>query len=169
MIKTRKGGMGKRGSIDDAMYISLFLVFFAIFAYPMFTAFSQLNTAVQGNAEIDSRALENQDDLTNRIPTIFEGIYLILFFFSYFGAFILSSFIDSKPAFFVIAVIIFGVMAFVIPLLANSWDAVTNGQFPLAESQFVIIPYIMQNYLQLNMAMWALLLVGIYAKRSLSN
>ena len=163
-MKSLKGS--KRGSLEDAVLIGLFLAVIAIFAYPLVNSFSLINADIQANPDIADDAKGISSDFNTDLPNILEGIFLLLLVGGYLGTFILAFFIDTQPAFFVIAAIFMTSMVLVLPMVANAYDSVTNGQFSEVTTQFTIIPFVMQNYLQITLVMWALIILGIYAKRA---
>ncbi len=156
----------KKGSIEDAVLISLFLIFLAIMAYPMVKVANDLNNIIQTDDNMPESIKATTNTFNDKWPTIIEGIYLLLLLIGYLGVFIFAFFLDSQPAFFILAAIFFTAMILVIPLLANVWQDTTNSEvFDDIRSKFVIIPFVMTNYLRITIVMWVVIGFGLYAKK----
>lgn len=158
--------VGKRGSVEDAVVLGIWLIIIAIMAFPIILVVNSVDDTVQANDELGFNSQSMSSDFRTRLPAIIEGIYLLLLIIGYFSAFILAFFIDSQPAFFVLAVIFFTAMVLIIPLGANVFDDMTNTPaFAEIRTQFTIIPFVMGHYLQITLVMWMLIGFGLYAKR----
>ncbi len=157
--------MNKRGSLIDITFIAIMLAALAIIVFPVVDSVIQINNDIQNLSDIDPQSKAISQDLTNRLPLIFEGIYLMLLIIGYVGTFILANQVKVQMPFFIIAAIFFTAMLVVLPILANAWDGITDGSFSQATSQFVIIPFVMQHYLKLGLLAWFLVGFGLYAKR----
>jgi len=154
----------KGGSLEDIAFLVIFLAVLAIFAYPTAEAIILINEDIQAIDDLNNDSKAISQDITYRYPAIIEGIYLMLLVVGYVGTFVLASRIDTHMPMFIIAIIFFTAMILVVPILANAWDDVTNGMFTNAESQFTIIPFVMQNYLKIMLGAWFLVGFSIYAR-----
>lgn len=160
--------MNKKGNIPDAAFVLIFLVVFAIFAFPFINAFREIQVGVDADDSIAPEAKANQSDLVDRLPNIIEGIYLTLLILGFAALFMLSIFLDTRPAFFIAAIIFTLVFTLIIPFLANVFDSVTNDQYSLiASTDLGVITFIMQNYVLVNVVMLIAVGVALYARSEL--
>lgn len=158
----------KGGSLEDIAFLVIFLAVLAIFAYPVTESLLSINDEIQQIDSLNNQSKNISQESVERFPAIIEGIYLMLLLVGYVGTFILANRIDTHMPFFIIAIIFFTAMILVVPILANAWDDTVgpgSGMFTTAQSQFTIIPFIMQHYLKIMLGAWFLVGFSIYAGR----
>ncbi len=155
----------KKGSITDAILLTLMLIVIAMVMIPLTSVFVSVNSGIQANAEMADESKAMSADYANRLPKIFEGIWLMILIGGFVATFAASFFIDSHPVFFIIGAISFSSMLLVIPFLPDVYnDMAANSGFDNVDGAFVLIPFIMQNYVKVMVLMWAMVLFALYAK-----
>lgn len=162
----RSKRMGKRGSIQDAMFIGIFGVVLAIGLVTMYYVTSQITDEVQEAVTFPTEIQESQDSFDAKFPVMLDVMFLIVMLGSYLATFILAFFIDSHPVFFIMTALVFTGTILVIPYLMNAWqDFAAIDGIATTLTNFPITSYIMNHYLQFTIVMWGMVAVGIYAKR----
>ncbi len=163
--------INKRGTVTDAVFIGIFLVVLAIVAYPLANAFMVINVDIQASDTISDKAKGISEDNITNLPAMFDGLYFVILILGYAAVFILSFQINTNPAFFIAAALLFTTTILVIPFLANVFDDFTGGTgattFALAGPQFTVIPFVMQHYLQITIVSWVTVAFALYARRQL--
>jgi hypothetical protein len=156
----------KRGSIEDFVFIVVILIVLAIAVPIMLRVTGSLNTSIQDTDSVPDEFKTASASANTRMPTILDGIFIMLLVFTYVGTLILAFSIDTQPAFFFIATIMLIIMIFVIPFLANAYDDVSAAPVFASEvASLTIIPFVMANYMKIGIVMAFTIAMALYAKR----
>lgn len=147
----------------DAGFLMIILVVIAIAAYPLVQIFDDVNAGVQSEESIDTRSKAVINTHASNLPFTFDTIMLIMLIGGYVAIFILAFQIRTSPALLFAAALFITVLITVVPSLANAWFDV-QADFGEA-NDFVIIPFVLNNYLLLTIVLWGLVAFGLYAKR----
>jgi hypothetical protein len=157
--------MNKTGSFFDILYIGVFVFVVAIMVTVGWMIQSRINTEWQAKTELGTTSQEIMQSTTTRYVALWDGVFLTIFVGLYLGSLILAYNVDINPIFFFLSLLIMGVIVVVMAILGNSWYAfANNSEMSGYIDDFVIIPYVMANYVKILVVM-AFGLAGVmYAK-----
>lgn len=161
-----KSGFNKRGSVQDAFYIAVFMAVIPIALIMAFLIYTNLNDALQETVTLPTEIQETQDEFSSKFPKMLDSLFIFVLVGSYMATFILAFFIDTHPVFFIMTALLFTVTIVVVPFMMNAYsDFAASDQIVTTVSSFPITNYIMNHYLQFTIVMWGLIGVGLYSKR----
>lgn len=154
----------KKGSLVDipfGLFIGLIMAIAFIVTYIVIT---QIIPPITSAVNMDPAvAAEINDQVNNRSISIFEGMFLFMFFGFYLGSIVLSFLVDTHPI-----ILVFAIMIWIasIPLTAIIANAYAQIHSDLSEYtiDFVIIPWVFQHYVAIIAIMGLPLLFTLYAK-----
>ena len=109
----------KKGSYADLFYIVFIAVLFAITAVVCWVAFSKINDNLQANDNIAPTSKTILTKSVNNYVTLLDGVFLVIIVVLYLAAIILAFQIDTHPVFFILSIIVFGVLVFITAVMAN--------------------------------------------------
>lgn len=157
---------GCKGSIVDAIPIMIYVFVFAIctaFGYVIYqglidNGFFTLMNTMSNNATVDLQA-EGETAYT-----ALDYMGLFIFVGTTLAALMGALLIRAHPAFFFISIFVMILEIIISVPLANTWNAIiTNSNFATAQTKFVIIGFIMNNFPVMILAALILLAVVMYA------
>lgn len=138
----------KKGSIVDGIFLTVIFFIFSIVIVTGFIVLNSINTEIQNTAGIPDIAKDELQKQNDRYVPLWDGIFITLYIFVNFIAVLGVFFLDIHPIF---SIFIF-LMVIVVPFIAGTLTEVyiefanSNDIAPF-ESQFVIIPFVMNNYI----------------------
>jgi len=110
----------------DSFFVFLSVIIFGVVSILGFWVFSQINTDIQADAEMDAEAKDSMTIIQNGYPTWFDyGIGFVLLAL-WILSIILSLQIDSHPVFFIISVIVLMCTLFVVNSTMSAIDDLTG-------------------------------------------
>jgi len=157
--------MNKKGGIPDGIFYLVAIFAVAIISVVGFLALDSINTEFQKSSSITDQGKTLTADLTDKYVGIIDSAFLMIFV----GIFIATGvgvwFIRTHPALFWIMIPMFAFIIFLAAIYANVFYNFTQNEkiLPVA-SQFVIIPFILQNYAYVMTGIIIILAILLFAK-----
>lgn len=141
--------MKKKGSIMDLPYIALVIFMTAIVFVAGWMIFSKVNDSLQAKDDFSTVGKSIMQESSDRYVGLMDGVFLTLLIGFYLGSLILASQIDASPLFFIVSLVIFGVLILLTAVFGNAfYTFADNAEISTYASAFVIIPFIMNNFVQ---------------------
>jgi len=160
ILKSKKGDIV--GDSILAMIVLFALVYGIILVYPILT---DVNTDVQADTDFSTESKASIQDLTNRTPAWGDGLFVFVFAFMFFTVIFTSYFINSSPAFFVIALIIFIVLMGIGMLLSNAHEEfMEDSDLSTLTTTFPKTHWLMSNIVGVILGMMVVMGIVIYGK-----
>jgi len=155
----------KKGIIDMLFFvIALFVL--AILIISSYFILSETETKMNESGVIEDSELTILTDFKSDYVGITEFIFTASLFGIVIFVIVSSFFIRSHPALImvgILALIIFGYFALI---LSGTWsEIVGTAQFAPYESQYTIIPYVMENFHYFVLALFTLVAIVFYGKK----
>lgn len=156
--------MNRRGFIQDTLYLLVVLFIMAVTLLAIYYGFGVLSDGLHSGA-IPEENLVAFDDNYDRFPSIWDYTFLTLYVVFVIGGMIVSYSLPSNPAFMIVALLVFVILAAIAGFLANTWEAVSEDTvLGLSAQSFPIMNYMISNYILFILVAAALILVAFYAK-----
>ena len=94
-----------------------------------------------------------------------DGVFLVIIVVVYLAAIILAFQIDTHPVFFILSIIVFGVLVFITAVMANVfWEFASNAAITAYADDFTIITLVMNNFAQIMTVLGFGLAAVMYAR-----
>ena len=111
----------KKGSIMDLPYIALVIFVTAIVIVSGWLIFSKVNDNLQLKDDFSTTGKTIMQESTDRYVGLMDGVFLTLLIGVYLGSLILASQIDASPLFFIVSLVIFGVLVLLTAVFGNAF------------------------------------------------
>lgn len=155
----------KGGSIADILFIAVILLALGIATLVLHNIFSEANDQIQNNAGFSAESKQFSQDQTNRFPNAMDKFFLIIFVGLGISIFIGAFMLQTHPLFFIFGVIILAFFVVATAILANLYEEFTaTPTYSVTASNYVVIPFVFNNFTTIIMGVGVLLLVGLFAK-----
>lgn len=165
MIATGKKG---QNAFQNMIIIIVFMSVFAIFIPIGLLILQNINAGVQEVDDVPDNFKAELNNFEARYPLIWDGMFIFMIVLLFVGTFIFSFLTDSQPLLFGIFAIALALFIFVIPFLANAFEAVVSEEvIATANSEFVIIPFVMAHYVGISVSVVFVIGIAFFAKRVL--
>ncbi len=156
----------KRGQMQNVIILIVFLSILAIFVPIGLKITKDINSAVQIQDDIPVEFKQDFQGVEDRYPLIWDGFYAFLLVAVFIGAFLMAFNADNSPVFFFFFMILLVLFVFVLPFLANAFDDVNSATTLSGEaSAFVVIPFVMNNYVALSLVMLGIVSIAFFIRR----
>jgi len=162
-IRNRKG-IGKKGSLQDIMFIIGLVLFFGIVVLIGFRVTSAYNDNIQGMSIMPQEAKDASTSLTNHYPGIIDNMFLILTMGLCIITLILAAMVRVSPLFIPIFFIVEIITIFVAGIASNIYqDVASNSNLVEYSNQLVIISTVL-GYLPLFIGVFGIILMVVMYK-----
>jgi hypothetical protein len=160
MKRNKKGNV-----IFDTLLIIVVLIVFSLVSILGYKIYSDFNTDLQADEDINGYAKNMSADMNTRFPSIFDGAFVFLFILLWVFVIISSFMIDTHPIFFVCTAIISVFIIIVAASMANAWNDVTSDEeFASLLVDFPFTVYIIQHYVMYVVILMFTAMVTLFAK-----
>ena len=156
--------------------IDVLLLFVAVFGFVMFTIvgftfFDSFNNLYQNSTVIDiPQAKSTDQDAKDRYVNLFDGIFLFLFIGLILGAIAAAWYVDVAPMWFIVALSLLGVLAFLGALFGNIFsDFASSPQLNPSAVQFTFMSLIFNNFLTITIGIIFVVMIVGFAKYRISS
>lgn len=154
----------KGSSIVDVLFIVVMLLALGISVLVLNNIFSEANDKLQVS-NLGTDAKQFSADQTADFPNVFDKFFLVIFAGLSISLFVGAFMLQTHPLFFIFTVIILAFFVMVAAVLGNVYEeVVVTPEFSAAESNYLIIPFVMNNLTFLTMGLGLTLLIGLFAK-----
>ncbi len=159
-FKSKKGN-----AIIDGLYvvIGLFVIGFLILGGRNLS--TDMNEMIQDDDDISVENKVVMQGHTDNYPKIFDSMFMFFLMFFWILAVVFSFFIDVNPIFLIFSIILIIVVLLVALNLSNSFvETATDGTFENASSDFPMMMFVMEYFLQFILAIIFSIALALYAK-----
>jgi|TARA_Y100000034_G_scaffold136810_1_gene215987 hypothetical protein len=157
--------MNKRGGIPDGIFYLVAIFAVSIISVVGFLIFDSINTEFQQSNTISPTGKGLMSNLYNKYVGIIDNAFLIMFVGILIGTAVGVWFIKTHPALFWIMIPIFAFIIFLSAIYANVFFNFTqNAKVLPATNEFLIIPFIMQNYAYIMTGVIVLIAILLFSK-----
>jgi len=162
-LRKRKS-IGKKGSLQDIMFIIGLVVFFGIVVLIGFRVTSAYNENIQGMSIMPQEAKDASASLTNHYPGIIDNMFLVLTIGLCIITLILAAMVRVHPIFIPLFFIVEIITIFVAGIASNIYQAVaSNSNLVEYSNQLVIISTVL-GYLPLFIGIFGIILMVVMYK-----
>lgn len=138
-----KANIGIEVLIIIVMFLVLPLIFFI-----GYKALTGVNADIQLDADMNNQSKVQLQNLTDRYPSTFDGIFGFLFGLLWIGSLVAAYYFDSNPVFFIVSIILIVLFLFISMILSNVYsEYITADDIAGIESSFPIINFVSTNLL----------------------
>jgi hypothetical protein len=157
--------MNKKGSFGDILYLGVFLFILAIVIGIGWVIYSRFNAEWQTHSELGAESLEIMQNAKDRYVATYDNLFLVILVGMYLGALLLAWNIDTSPVFFLLSLVMMGVIVIVTAVLGNSWYTYsTNAALSSYIDDFTIIPFVMTHLVEMFVVMGFGLAAVMYSR-----
>lgn len=159
---TSKMGLGRRGFVQDFLFILVFCIGFGLFLFALFIAWDAVNTSFQG-AGIDTEGVFSS--MFVAYQEYVDPLFLTVFIAVWVGALILAYFVSTHPILFWAFWMITMVGGVVAGYLSNAWiDVMAASPFDVIVTYFPITDYILSHFLHFIIIIGFSMILVFFAK-----
>lgn len=137
----------KKGNVASGSITIIILVFaIALFSFAGYNIMKDLNSEIQSDADMGTTAKNTSQNLTTRMPTIFDGGIMLLFVLLWIGTLVSAYLIDTSPVFFIVSVIVFVIVLIFAFALGNVYDElILDAEFSDVPTDFPMTNFLLGN------------------------
>mgnify|MGYP003149640825 CR=1 FL=1 len=162
-IRKRKG-LGKKGSLQDIMFVIGLILFFAVVVLIGFRVASAYNDNIQGMSIIPQDAKDASTSLTGNYTGIVDNMFLVLTIGLCLVALILAAMVRVHPIFIPIFFIVEIITIFVAGIASDIYQTIAaNSNLVDYSNQLVIISTVL-GYLPLFIGIFGIILMVVMYK-----
>jgi hypothetical protein len=157
--------MNKKGFIGDAAVVLGVLLVFVVCIYVGAKLFNSFNDSWQDSDQITNESKELVGGLESRYVGLWDGAFMLVFSLLAVGLLVSTAMLGTRPEFFFITIIIAVFFVGVAAAVSNAFSAFSaDSNLSGVGSEFVFIPLIMNNLVEIMLVLIGLLLTGLYVK-----
>lgn len=136
--------VGKKGMfVMDILFLILIVFILAVGFIVFRMLYHNLNGVVQGFDFVDSKVKDSANTMDNY--KFWDGLFLIVFIIMVVSLWFSAWIIDTHPIFFIVLLIVMIAFTLLAMMFGNAFTDLMTGA-SLGETDFVIIPAIMNNF-----------------------
>lgn len=158
--------MNKRGvTILDVMLILIFMFILAITIIVSYQISHDYNESMQETPGVSE--LSKNISATNKADflAVFDKLFLVVFVGLALSCFVGATMLNTHPVIFVISIFLLAGMVFLSAVLSNVYeDTANDAQLANQADDFVIIPFLFENYPKIAAIFGILVIIGLFAK-----
>jgi len=140
-------GASKKGSLLDIMWIGLVLFIFAVLTIVGGYILTEVSSNFGNSTSIGNESKQMLRENEDRLPALFDGIFLFMFIGSMLATVISVFWIKTHPMFFFISIIMVIIFAFIFIILGDMFGDVANTtEFQPTAQRFSIMTHIMDHF-----------------------
>lgn len=157
--------MNKKGLLPDIMVFLTGFFILAIGIIAIYYISDSMNDAFLADDTLTNESLEPFQNMNSKFPSVFDWMFVTIFFGLVIGAIALSYIIPANPAYFMIMLLLTLLIGGVGGFLSNAWGDVTEtGVLADASSSFPMMNFILDNFLMFIVVIFILMTVVFFAK-----
>ena len=162
--------MNKKAGLDDGIYfIVMFLALAIIFVIGNLIV-TEVNDHYQASSFISPVGKEITSSLSARYVTIIDSAFLFFFVGITLAVVIGAFFIRTHPALFWLSIPILAFFVFIAGIYGNFFENfIQNTQIAESAADFVMLTFIMNNYIYFITGVIILIAIALFAKNSSGN
>jgi len=156
----RKGNI-----ILESLLVLIVLMVFALIAINGANILSDLTTEITGDTDVAQEAKDEITDLESRYPANLDGAFALAFGLLWLVTLITSFMVDSKPAFFVVSLVLFIGVLIAGGLLSNAYDEWSgDSEISTFADEFPMSNFILQNLIMVLLVLGGSIAIVMFAK-----
>ena len=156
----------KKGSLPLELLVIVVLLFgFVLFAFLGKDIADDLNTDIQADNDISARAKTTSASMTTRLPTVFDGGFVLIFILCWIGVLILGYNVDISTGYMVLAIILLVITIGIAMFIDNAYsDMLEDDDLSTMPVSFPMTNFILDNLFLFVAAMGGSLIMVLYGK-----
>lgn len=156
----------KKGNVIlETLLVLIVLFVFAIIAINGASIFSDLTAEITGDTEIAQEARDELTDLEARYPSNLDGAFALAFGLLWLVTLITSFMIDSKPAFFIVSLVLFIGVLIAGGMLSNAYGEWTDDEeISVFADEFPMSNFILDNLIIVLLLLGGSIAIVMFAK-----
>tara|TARA_R100001143_G_C3349883_1_gene128917 strand:+ start:16 stop:528 length:513 start_codon:yes stop_codon:yes gene_type:complete len=164
MIKRKRKRLGKKGSLQDIMFIIGVLLFFGMIILFGFRISSAYDDQIQGMSEIPDNAKDASSSLTGQYTGILDNVFLLLTIGLAIVSLILAGMVRVHPVFIPIFFIILLITVFVAGVASNIFQSIASNSNMVGYASQLTFTSTVLEYLPLFIGVFGTLLMVVMYK-----
>jgi hypothetical protein len=164
MIKRKRKRLGKKGSLQDIMFIIGVLLFFGMIILFGFRISSAYDDQIQGMSEIPDNAKAASSSLTGQYTGILDNVFLLLTIGLAIVSLILAGMVRVHPVFIPIFFIILLITIFVAGVASNIFQSIASNSNMVGYASQLTFTSTVLEYLPLFIGVFGTLLMVVMYK-----
>lgn len=164
MRRKKRKGLGKKGSLQDIMFIIGVLLFFGLIILFGFRVSSAYNEQIQGMADIPDNAKAASSSLTGQYTGILDNVFLLLTIGLAIVSLILAAMVRVHPVFIPIFFIILVITIFVAGVASDIFQSIASNPNMVVYANQLVFTSTVLEYLPLFIGIFGTLLMVVMYK-----
>lgn len=139
-----KYALGKRGSIQDILYIMVGLFILSMVILVVYKVSDEINTEFQANSDLPDRSKSSHQQITNMFPGVIDNSFLFITVFLSIGALVLAAMVRIHPIFIPIFIMAWIFLIFFSAIFSNAYqEMAANAEFAALASNMTFMHQVM--------------------------
>lgn len=160
-----KNLLGKKGGLGDIIFLIVAMFLIGIVFLSMWKVMKVIDDDFQSNSEISDEGKKLTSKIRDKYVSITDSAFLMLFVGLAIAIAVGAWFIRTHPALFWFTIPILGFLIFLGAIFSNFWWNFSNsGDFVTELSDFLIIPFILNNFVYFLVGIVILVAILLFAK-----
>lgn len=156
---------GKKGSLIDIAWKSVFMFAFALMALIGWMLMSKVNTNIQANPGFTTEAKQIMQDATDRHVASQEGLFLFVHVAIFIFVLLLAFNIQTHQVYFIGAILFFIINVISTAALGNAfYDVASSTAVAPYADDYTVIPFYMNHIVEIMLVEALAVSIVIYAK-----
>jgi len=156
--------MNKKGSMLDLTMILVALFVFAFVTVLMFNVYGKYVDGFQFDPTVNNTVAEHVETQTLNTFSTLDFVYAFLLILFAVLAVVSAFSIRTYPVFFVVNIVMLVILVVIGAVTANVYSDLESSNSYFDDTNFTIIPFIMQHFPTLLLVVGGLLSIAMYAK-----
>ena len=158
--KDKKGNM-----ILDGLLLVIGLVVFGIFLVYITQGLTDINTDIQADEDMSAEAKASLQAHTTNFPIIFNNIFLMFLILLWVAAIVSSIYIDSRPEFFIISILLLTIILWIGGEMSNAYfDVADDPDFAATSAKYTFLNWVFNHYITVILVIIISIGIALFAK-----
>jgi Ca2+/Na+ antiporter len=155
----------KGNAVVDGVVVIVVLFCLALLIITGNKALNDLNTDIQADDDIDSKAKAMSADINTRYPSVFDAAFVFFTILVWMTILVLSFVLDVNPVFMIFAVILLIVVLFVGAQLANTYgEFIDDDEISTVATSYPMMTWIFEHFVWVVIVMVFTVAGALFAK-----
>jgi hypothetical protein len=160
MLRSKKGS-----SFFDVFFIGIVFLILAVTVVVGYHILSEFNDNVQASGDFNAEAKAVSASNKTNFLEVFDKFFLVGIIGLGIGLIVGATLLNTHPSFFLGAIVLLGFLVFFAGVMSNTYEDFANDPtITDASDDFIILPWVFDNYPKILVVIGIFMLVGLFAK-----
>jgi hypothetical protein len=160
----------KKASVLDILVITVMVFALGLFIIVGYKVFSVINTEFQANPDLSDTSKSIVGDLKGKYVGLFDGIFFTFLIFFAIAILVGVYYLNLHPIFFIPSILVIIFTIIIGGVIANTYSDITDASdFQSEANEFILMPFIFDNYITFITVIGFLIVIVMYAKNRITE